>query len=783
MPEYTNSLRIRRGDLVGFYISKATDHPSTPTKPSGLSILSGIIAQNALKERLAKEQIPTSISQYTTIEDLAQNIVETSRRTKVTVLSQSKRKRSIRAIIEDPQDKLARISPELDNVAARLPWESSGVLDQFDAEYVEWARATAAGLDQSDLKDIIGRVRGENSHAAEKSNEYISAFRQLDLLLLQTIDNETYITRNHLVRDAATKLHDIWTDCYPDIEWVSFSTISVLDNPTMRLLTNLVTLEEGPEIHMFTGAGTHSTFRSRLEAAGPSFDFTIKKELEDTVPNLPTAVGKALLAGAEAYVKKEFSRNDIQLFEVPDSRREVEHTFHDINKKLTNGADPQDLLVIGREALPYQPYVDDVARLYNIPYHVEAREKTQYRAAYTLLESIFELFATPTNEELGYLEFLQPVRAGLSLAGPHDPWPIPDDIIRETKRIISARHPNLPSTATITDWIINFRNTPAIDKRMVDYVEWVHANRTLVPTANDLRDLITDTSNNYIEDTLPGTSGETFGGVAVNPTRIRSTEKSPEYFAKRTRDRAAAVAEHFEWAIHTLSTANPGWEEALDAFLGVVGESDFGLPNQDADAIRIIDAGNSFYRDAKTVYIMGLASGTFPTTSGDHTFIHPDVRTAARTYQEDYPFIYLDNDRAQFERDLDMYEAALRTAKETIILTRPYKDSDNRDIAASPFLDACDFEEVTRRISMDEYLPTPDHENGETWTDVWPTLSKKDRIRSLMLYSGDIIAGPDAPDQEDLQELARYLSSTDGASKISERSEQFKNFVERFTAK
>lgn len=773
-----NEITVRRGEPIAFYRDKAS-HPNTPTTPSGLSIVSGSIAQKALKERLVQDGIPDSLTDYTTIEETARNIVETDRGIPVTVLSVSKRQRAIRAILADAQDNPTGKCPEIETIADRLPWETSSVIEQFDAEYVEWTRATAAGDDHADLEELIDRVRDDNPHAAAKTEEYITAFHQLDNQLISLVDAETYVTRNHMVRDAADAVPRVWHNCY-DIDWVTFSTISVLDNPTMRLLVALAEFQDGPELHLFVGAGTRDFFTDRLRAAESYHGYTLNDQPDDDTPvTPPTSIGADLLAAAENYTQSSHTSAEIQLIETPDSRREVEHVFHDINKQLTDDADPQDLLVIGREALPYQTDADDIARLYNMPVHTEARQETKYMAAYALVEGIFELFATPQNDYIGFFEFLEPVRSGFSLPGHTGTWPIPDGAIRQAKRLITDQHSANLNTVRISDWIDYFQNTNGIDQRLVDYSRWVNSYRTSSPDAATLEELITDSLESYITDTLPGRTGETFGGIAITPNRIRATQKAPEYFAKRIQRTAESVGKHFDWATTNLSNANSDWREALTAFLGVVGDSDYGLPNEDADAIRLIDAGNSFYRSADRVYIMGLASGTFPTTSGKHSFIHPDIRTAARTHKKKFPFIYLNNDRAQYERDLDMYEASLRAATTEIVLTRPYKDRDNRDVTQSPFLDACDLENATRRLNMDELLPTPDRDAGESWTDLWPTISQKDRIRILMHYTGESITGPDAPSQQDLQELARYLATSDDADEIADRAEQFADYRAR----
>lgn len=801
---------LRRDSLVEFLRDRDAARPDEPADPEGLVLVSGGIVRRTLTERLAGEGIPTDLVRITTIEDLARDLVTESsahpERSPAEVLERPLRKRALETVLGRADDEATALGA----FARRVPWESGDVADQVLAELNEYHRSTDAAADHDALLGVIDDVAPERPFAAEETRENVRAFRELDAELRECA-GDRFVSRSHLVR-AARDAFDAWDAATGDPDWVALATVSAVDNPTLRLLASIA--DRAP-LHLFAGAGTASTLETRLRS--PDVPVAVEWGPRDGAVETDAA-GKLLAAATDHEAVTVGDGDGIRAASVPDRRREVEVALRDARKRRRDGA---TTLLVAREAGEYERPVHDVGLTADLPTRVETRRDVDALPAFQAVEATVRLLASAADrdsqvddeddgdDDVAPHEILAPLRAGFCLpAGDSSDdgsatagdWPLSATAVQDVAAALRSRSPrpldawrsDLPgdgpfaAVQAFLAWVDERRDSPPGDgqglEALVDEVLAAHADRVGERAPRDR------------------------SGIAVDPDRATATEKHPLFHAGQVRTAAPAAGDAYDW-LQTVLDRPAAWATAATAVTTGLGTESYGLPDDDAGAVPVVDAGNAYYRRADRVYVLGLGAERFPRSPHRFAFLHRAVRAALYRGTARWPYLYLNGEAVQYERDLDAYEAALRAADRGITLVWPYKDDEGRDRPRSPFLDAVDVDEAAHaRIDLGEWVAfegKPTAESGESGEIEEPTdpgtndgngdgdepakrdaidgsgddldhLAPKERLRTLARFA-DRPTGR-GPPAEELDALAESVDPGD-AERILEAVDRFESLA------
>lgn len=632
-----------------------------------------------------------------------------------------------------------------------------------------------------------------------------------------------FVSRSHLVRAARTGLPGAWSEATGDPDWVAVATVSALDNPTLRLLLSIA--GTGTTVHLFAGAGTADYFRRRIGAAADATGAGIDVRGPEGDPSPASDGAGALLAAASEYESVR-SPPGVRTVAAPDRRREVEYAVRAARR--TDGS----TLLVARDAAEYGTPLRDVALTADRPFRVETRREVRSLPPYRAVAAALELLAAAEADAVSPRDLVEPLRRGFVLpsgngesndgecggdrrndgnrSGARDGWPLPASAVREIRDLVGrGTDPEKPLSAwreTVASAAVgnlprdggdvpgdgddvsgdgppgNGGTDPGPYARTLAFVEWVDRHRGSPPADGTALGTTLDRLLDAAVVAAREREVRRIDGIAVETGRALAAEKHPVYGAERVQGAVPGAVDAYGVLCGALDRP-AAWETALAAFRHGTGAESYGLPNDDADAVEVIDAGNAHFRRADRVFVLGLAAGQFPGRPRSPAFVRRAVREAVARRPTERPFLYLDGEAVGYGRDLDAYEAALRAAREGVTLVRPYKDLEGRDVAHSPFLDAVEFEAADRRrIDLGDWVGVGAGPPGsgkktdwESWDDLWDALPPKERLRALARYA-DRPAGR-GPGPEELERLAARIDDHEVRRRVRRRIARFRELT------
>lgn len=709
----------------------------SPTPP-GLCLLSGQIVQRNLKRKLTQRNIPpSSIADYVTIEDIGSQLLESSAERPVVEIDDDFRQRLEASALSEAEE--GELGDDLESFANRIAWHDEETLEELDNELSDYLRATDSAADHSNLVEVA--EASTNQFVREDMPTRLDVFRDLADILSHRLDQDDldlYPTRSHLVSAAKAVVGEHWEPVFGSREWFAVSTLNVLDNTTLKLILEIARLEDGPDIHFFFQNGTYSRQVARLNAL-------IGEENVDT-PDDDTITqdyldGRAAETLINAVQGEEFDTpNTLRFIEAPERRREAERVVELIREQLSHGTDPVDIIVVARDVGKYKSILEDIFETNEIPYHVETPRPFAHVPAYRFLKATIDLLAAANRgEALDYHQITDPLRLGFCY--PHrrsSAWPMDDrKFLYLEQRLHNYQDRNDGENFDFDDWNEFVESREGWDyawELMEEYLEWIRQRISDPPEdGTQIRGLMRELLREYVFQRIPDRRGIP-GGPGIEPTRTNLGHPHPSSTGQRILNQADAVGRHYDFSLDILDN-EPSWDETARAIGEVIGSGTYGVSNNDGQAIRILDAGNTYFLDASVMYFLGLASGEFPVDSESPSFIHDELRNDVTrlSAQGTQPELHLNSRLSQYEVDLDIYETTLRASTGEISLLHRYKDADRNQINWSPFVDLLPTDQLQNRVRADEWLPERDEH--ETWEAISERIAEKDRIRLLYHHS------------------------------------------------
>lgn len=715
---------------------------------SRLCVVGGGLSRERLQNKLAREgQPPSSVADYTTVDDISEQLLSSGLDGKSPLLlPDSFVQRLLQETLRRADN--GEYTQEVQELANHLPLEEDEAVETLYDELDDFYRGTDAGNDTQELKQLARDL--DNTYARESSTERLEQFAALTDLLEELVTDivteegeessiEPFLSRSHFVSAAREYVETDWEAVFGDVSWVGITTISIFDNPTLRLLLEIGRQNLDVDLHFFLGPGSYQRQRDRLE----SLDDVSVDGVDDSPRDFDSPAGQTLfkvVSGEQEEIPQELA-----FVSAPERRREIENLAQDVRQRISNGTSPGDIVITARNTEQYQTHIEDIFESNNIPYHMEAKEPLAYAPSYRFLTSVFQLIQDASdNEELSYEDLLDPLRLGFVLPpGDRRYWPLDDSIflhLEQRLHDVEEQH----GKRTFGEWQGTVSNLSGWDlprELMESYLEWVADQRSSPPqNGAELRSLIRELVSDFIYQMVPQHRSRQ-DGPGIEGTRTRITERHSTAVAEEVFKSAVQVGTHYNYlnAIFGDENWSPSWEEVAQALNDVVGGNSIRQQQKDGSAVRIVDAGDSFFMDAEHIHILGLSRGDFPTEREEAAFIHEGLRDAVAQAAEagEYPYLRLAAQRTQYNVDLDYYDLALRVSTESVTVSRRYRDTEGNSVPWSAFVDLVDTDpdnNYANKLRADQWLPEPNGDNDD-WERLGARIGERDRLRLLQFHA------------------------------------------------
>ncbi len=765
------TIRVQTGSLLDYLEEKASNTADVPARnPDGMCILSGRLLEQNLRETLDHHNLPTTaLSHYTTIEDLASALLEPTTQTD-TILADGIRDRLIEGILTyaDPEasSDAAAVPVEFDEqvqttersaieeLAIRLPYEEEDTRESLITEFDDFLRWTDAATDVAPATRQLTRM--DNRFAQVQSNRALTAFKGIEKILeskLTALGLDRQQSRSHLVHAAREEVATQWSAQYEHVKWITIAGISVFDNPTLRFIETLAAHDDSPDVEIFMGIGSTdynvSRFDSLSTANNPSFGETQYPELDSKAANtLLTATSKP----------PDRVPDDVTFIEAPSDQRAVEHIAADVRELIQADTHPRNILIIAPDAGSYQSLVKQAFETVEIPVHIETRRPYANIPAYRCFRTLIDVIGSVVEDEpITYGELVDPLRLGYCPRGSRgQTWPIEG---REFTKVEQELHRKQQFYNTdpdryedqgivFSEWRSIIDEIPKWTgpwKAVEEYLADIESLVDQPPASgDDIEDLFGSYLGTYVYQTVDH-KRELNTGPALDVTRTTLSESHATNKAERVRGSLEEVGRHYD-RVQELFDAPESWFEIGRAFSAVLGQQSYGKSHIDQYAVPVVDAGNAYFRDAEHVFVLGMDADEFPGEASTPTFLHRELREVV--YEQaragETPYHHLDSPRSNFEETLDFYQAGLSTLAPDgeIQLYHSYRDERGNEIAWSPFVDLFDVtadgdasERPVRRLSVGEWVPTPESNTAIAWEDLTSRIAPRERLRMLLYYA------------------------------------------------
>lgn len=821
-------LHLRGDRFLEFLQERAAEIDRVPAAdPAGLCILPGQIVRQNLQDRLDRENIPTAtLADFTTIETLASDLLQTSGEPHQMLGNGLRRQLIAAACYElDPDQRLPEdvTIPNLNSNAAglvssqaealealadRLPYHEEEVQETIVDELDDYYRCTDATTEHGRLIDIITDSGFDGQFEQTHSLRSIRAFKAITTLIedqLGSADDDRHISRSHLVHGARQVIEESWPARYDHVDWIAVAGISVFDNPTLRFLERLGELSDAPDVYLFADPGSFEYNKNRFEHL-ENASTSDTPELSDRFPNEGAQSLFDATQGDDADLPES-----VRLVEAASDRRLVEHIASDVRERVQAGADPGDFLIIAPNAGGYQALVRDAFRTVGIPIHIETRRPTANIPAYRFIRGLVQLVEKAERDaRITYGELVDPLRLGYCNPSAQRSWPvdgrdfttIEQRLHREQQRWHSGPESDPTVGLHLDDW----------EEIIDDIPNWTSDWNAVEVLLNDVRDRIDGppTSGEELvsefEPYLGSYVWETFDhrrqlfkGPGIDNTRVAMSETHVTSLARHVRREFESVGDLYEQSL-ALFDQTPSWGLAGEALSGGLGGDTYGENHLDGNAIPVVDAGNTYFRDAAHVYVLGMNAGEFPGERETPALLHEGLREeiASLATNGDAPYLHLDNDQTVYGESVDFYHASLAAANEEadITLLHSYRDQRGNEVSWSSFVDLLDTETESIRTRVGAYLPEPrdtsawetssttdydtDEEVGggsteeESWAELSLRISPRERLRSVLYHANrDYPSNHPEIEPADVEALLRDMDVETFEAAVEPRLERY----------
>ncbi|WP_254863110.1 hypothetical protein [Halovivax gelatinilyticus] len=743
-----------------------------------------------LREGLIERGVqPSQVAEYETLQSVSRSLLDQRYNGDPRILNQRVAERLLRSVVEDAQAEDAPTALRALIGSIGDTWDDE-LYETLGTELDRYWRATDAGNDHERLAEATARL--DDPFACHRNKRALAGLAALTAVLRDRTDPlppEVFLSESHLTRAARDVLQEEWNRHFGDVEWVAVGTIKSVDNTMLRFFRELDDLEDGPELRFFFGVGSRERLADRFRRTG------IDVRIASLESSNTSFFAENLVEAAVEGSRPDGIPDEVRFLDAPDRRREVERVARDIASNVREGSvTPGEHLVIPRETREYEAIIDDVFTTYGLPYHIESDRPLAQVVAYRFLKATVDLIAAAAKgDAVSYHDVVDPLRLGFCpLEDAPGDWPLDDaSFLLLEERLHAITTGARLERRTVDEWrksALEREGESEVWRQVVYFLSWALERAESAPVKGEevttLLDGLCQQHVVHVADAPVRRSG----GPGVDTTRTDVIRKHPSHLAERVADELAGVGSYYDY-LRDLDLAEPGWDLAAQALGDVVGRSQYATSNADGNAVRVVIPANTYFLSAKRAYLLGVGAGEFPAQHPTPTFLHDALSQTVQQYASEGPTdaspLYLPGGEAMYRRELDDYEAAVRTATEGITISRHARDSSGDRVSWSPFVASLTdvLDEADRgyeRVRQSHWLPSETHHRDRA--DVTDTGPMRDRLRLLSYHcerdSTGAVFRPSDGAIESETDAIRLLSNADGPvyrSQIAPRRERFRH--------
>ncbi|WP_435335930.1 hypothetical protein [Haloarchaeobius sp. TZWWS8] len=456
------------------------------------------------------------------------------------------------------------------------------------------------------------------------------------------------VSRDALVREATDLLQragsDAWTRAYRNIERLHLAGVSSIEAPLLDLLVAIDT-ETSVDVQLYLrpGTGPRLAARFRDERYEPG---------SDSYPNPLTVDATELVA----TTRTEEARLAVGV----------------VDRLLAAGVSPSDVLVVARDVATIEPEVRRAARQYGRSVSVWTQLRVTETLPYRLVDSLCSLLET-APDEVAAETLLRPLAAEWVAPDACD-WEPLQEPLDTFQRALSGSGPRSLDCwrKLLSEGAIDEDEAAPLDSLLtwtreqppVPTPEAVEA--TFEPVLSTYRDRVLPAHLERDTDALTETTETARALVRVENLVSEVASKYAEWLDRGHTDESWELVQYL---FETIATVEPGRREHANAAV-----------------IDIVDATDTWLREAPYVVAVGLVDGEWPQTP---TGILPVELRDRILAGETAPVRALAPlERWTEAREYDHFADAVSTATEHLVLTRHQRDADGARTTRSTFLDS-----------------------------------------------------------------------------------------------
>jgi len=279
---------------------------------------------------------------------------------------------------------------------------------------------------------------------------------------------------------------------------------------------------------------------------------------------------------------------------VATTRREEARTVMAVVAELRDRGVPiRDIAVVARDLEPYEEPLSRAAIQYGITPVFWVQLRVTQTRPYGLIKSVCDVLGSTHPSQAVLCRPLEyrwcPPAATASR------WPLPPKVIQHSLQA-------LPETAqSLDEWHTEVEENPAIDDRLLTYVEWLQACPT--PTPSAVTDTLLDCVNRYAELCVPVTEEKD------SPALLETERDTRAVITVKTiiRQLSQKYAEQLNDGTHTRS-----WEYVGEVAQLIATQRPGRREHSNARAIDIFEANDVWLLDVPYVITVGLVDGEWP---------------------------------------------------------------------------------------------------------------------------------------------------------------------------
>ncbi|WGI17144.1 hypothetical protein [Methanonatronarchaeum sp. AMET-Sl] len=535
------------------------------------------------------------------------------------------------------------------------PRERCSLVDNLSAEFNEFLRAVYPPSIHSGDSDYLSRLKKINQSI---DIEYEKNQNKIALEFYKKIEEEIrskaeetlgqdrhYLSRAHLVSEANEKIKsgeiDL-KDVFPNINDIKISAITVFDTTIFQFVK---TLSKYFNLEIVVTEGSHDRIKKRFQK-------------NDTLePNF--------LDNDTGDVNKE-----IEKWEIPTSRQEVDFVASLLRSR--EDMDPKNTIVIARDTSKYLPYARRILSDYGFSHHVETRRNLSTSIPFRLVNSLFNILQ---EDEWSVEDISNPLRLGFIIEMDSGKRLLSDRSFLMVEYWLNRKIGRNKEKETPLGWMEKFRNSSSIRKYINQLYNWKNEvtpeniDEKLIKKLDEFQIKTT-----YYRKQLGGRNGL---DPATN-SRTRVTDEHLNADVERVIALIRRANEFSQYLANLEDRDNKTIFDFIRAFWIIGGASTYGKKRRDKQAIKFVDAANSYFLPQENRIILGMNADTFPRKPPETFLFSKDFVRKINNFSvnKGNGDLYFQSAETDFENEEDFFNAALGRINEKISIyqVNPYLD-------------------------------------------------------------------------------------------------------------